>query len=57
MKISLGSVHRIFREVLQYQKVFVRWVPKQHIPDLRKCYDVVCETLLQSSGAEEDDFL
>jgi hypothetical protein len=57
LKISQGSVHHVIHDVLQYQKVSARWVPKQLIPELKERRVDVCEILLRRYEAEGDGFL
>jgi hypothetical protein len=34
--ISRGSAHHIMHDVLQYHKMYAKWVPKQLTPDLKE---------------------
>ena len=55
--MSHGSAHHIVHDVLQFHKVFARWVPRQLTVELKEqCVDA-CQELLKRSEAEGDGFL
>lgn len=57
VSISHGSAHNIISEVLKFNKVSARWVPRHLTPDMKDLRVDACTALLQRYEAEGDDFL
>jgi len=55
--MSHGSAHHIVHDVLQYRKVFARWVPRQLTAELKERRVDACQEYLKRFEAECDGFL
>jgi len=57
LDMSHGSAHHIVHDVLQFHKVFARWVPRQLTAELEERRVDACQELLKCFEAEGDGIL
>jgi len=57
MDMSHGSAHHTVHDVLQFQKVSARWVPRQLTAELKERRVDACHELLKRFEAKGDGFL
>lgn len=57
LEISYGSAQNIVHNVLQFNKVSARWVPRQLTSELKERRVDACEELLRRFNVEGDSFL
>jgi histone-lysine N-methyltransferase SETMAR len=57
LDMSHGSAHHIIHYVLQFHKVFARWVPCQLTAELKERHVDACQELLKCFEAEGNGFL